>query len=250
MPPSSPAARAPRGTPDERRAAFRAGARDYLPVLPAIVAWGVVTGVALVQSGLTLAQALGFSATAFAASAQLATLPLIVAGAPLTVIVLTALMMNLRFVIYSAALKSSLQHVPFGRRMLYGYLTGDMGVVLYLKRVQQDSAWAPRDAYFYGMAVVNWSVWHAASFAGIFAAAWIPRDWGLEFAGTVALLALLVPLCTQLPGAVATVVSAAVGYATLHWPARLGLVVALVAGVASALLVDRVRDARRAEPRA
>ena len=41
----------------------------------------------------------------YAGSAQLAALPLIVAGAPLWVIVATGLITNLRFVIYSAALR-------------------------------------------------------------------------------------------------------------------------------------------------
>lgn len=232
---------APYGTPDERRAAFREGARDYLPVTPAIVAWGLVTGVALVQSGLTLAQALGLSATAFAGSAQLAVLPLIAGAAPVWIIVVTALMMNLRFVIYSAALKGSLEHLPFRRRLLLGYLIGDMGFVLYTRRVEREPAWQPRDAYFLGMASLNWCVWHAASLFGIFAAAWIPRDWGFEFAGTLALVALLVPLCARLPGAVGTVVAAGLGILTLHWPARSGLLVAIVAGVVAALLVDRRR---------
>jgi predicted branched-subunit amino acid permease len=246
-PTPSPAAPAPAtGSPEERRAAFREGVRDYLPAVPAIAAWGVVTGVALVQSGLSLAHALGLSATAFAATAQLAALPLIVAGAPLSVIVLTALMMNLRFVIYSAALKSSLQHVKFGRRVLLGYLIGDMGVVLYLKRVQRHPDWAPRDAYFLGMSAINYTAWHVASLTGIFASAWIPRDWGLEFAGTLALLALLVPMCARLPGAVGTAVGAALGVATMHWPARLGLVFAIVCGVAAAMLAEQWTH-RRAE---
>jgi predicted branched-subunit amino acid permease len=143
------------GSASERRAAFRESVRDFLPVVPAIVAWGLVTGVALVQSGLSLPQAIGLSLTAYAGSAQLAVLPLIAAEVPLSVIVLTALMMNLRFVIYSAAVKNSLQHLSFGRRVLFGYLIGDMGVVLYLRRVQRDPDWAPRDAYFLGMSLVN-----------------------------------------------------------------------------------------------
>ena len=236
-----------RGTPEERRAAFREGARDFVPMLPAIVAWGLVTGVALVQSGLSLAHALGLSATAFAASAQLATVPMIVAGAPLSIVVLTALMINLRFVIYSAALKNSLQHVPMRRRVLLGYLIGDMGVVLYLKRVQRDPGWAPRDAYFLGMSSVNWVVWHVASLTGIFAAAWIPREWGLEFAGTLALLALLVPMCARLPAAAGIAVAAGVGIATLHWPARLGLVFAVLCGIVAAMGVERARRSRGAE---
>jgi predicted branched-subunit amino acid permease len=91
------------------------------------------------------------------------------------------------------------------------------------------------------MSAINWSAWHVASLTGIFAAAWIPRDWGLEFAGTLALVALLVPMCARLPGAVGTLVAAALGIATLHWPARLGLVFAIVCGVVAAMAVEQWR---------
>jgi predicted branched-subunit amino acid permease len=236
----------PGGSPDERRAAFSAGMRDLVPALPGMASWGLVTGVAMVQSGLPLQHALGMSVTAYAGSAQLAVLPMIAAGAPLGTIALTALMMNLRFVIYSAALKRSLEHVPFWRRLGLGYLIGDMGTVLYLRRVHREPDWAPRDAYFLGMSLLNWACWHVSSLVGIFAAAWIPRAWGLEFAGTLALLALLAPLCTKLPGLVGTVVATAVGLATASWPARAGLVLAVVAGVAAALLVEERAQRRDA----
>jgi predicted branched-subunit amino acid permease len=131
--------------------------------------------------------------------------------------------------------------------VLLGYLIGDMGVVLYLKRVQRDPGWVPRDAYFHGMSSLNWAVWHVASLTGIFAAAWIPREWGLEFAGTLALVALLVPMCARLPGALGIAVAAGVGVATMHWPARLGLVFAVACGVVAAMLAERGRRPRRAE---
>lgn len=222
----------------ERRAAFREGVRDYLPAVPALVAWGVVTGVAMVQSGLALEYVLGLTATAFAASAQLSSVPLMVSGAPLWAIVLTALMVNLRFVIYSAALKSHLQHLSWRRRLGLAYLVGDMLVVMFLQKMQVRPDWAARDAYFLGMAALNLVVWHASSLLGIFGAAWIPRDWGFELAGTLALLALVLPACARFPGAFGAVVAALVGVATLHWPARLGLLVAIVAGVVAALFAE------------
>lgn len=236
----------PYGTPDERRAAFREGVSDYLPALPAIVAWGIVTGVAMVQSGLALAPVLGLHLTAFAATAQIASVPLLVTGAPLAVVVLTALMMNLRFVIYSAALKGPLQHVPFGRRVLESYLMGDMCVAMFLAKVRHRPDWRARDAYFLGMCSINWVVWHLASLVGIVGAAWFPRTWGLEFAGTLALLALLIPMCAQRPGAFATVVAGVCGIATLHWPARLGLVFSIVAGIVAAVFAES-RGAARGE---
>ena len=59
---------------DGERAAFRDGFRDLIPVGPGTFAWGLVTGVAMVKSGLTLAQAVGMTVLVFAGSAQLSSL--------------------------------------------------------------------------------------------------------------------------------------------------------------------------------
>ena len=104
---------------DGERAAFRDGFRDLIPVGPGTFAWGLVTGVAMVKSGLTLAQAVGMTVLVFAGSAQLSSLPLIAAASPVWVIVLTALVVNLRFVIYAAADRKSTRlnssHIPLSR---------------------------------------------------------------------------------------------------------------------------------------
>ena len=64
---------------DERRAAFREGMRAMLSPAVGVAAWGLVTGVAMAQSSLSAAQAVAFMLLAFAGSAQLTALPLIVA---------------------------------------------------------------------------------------------------------------------------------------------------------------------------
>src|SRR5262245_10960063 len=87
------------------RAEFERGARDLLPTSPGIAAWGLVTGVAMVKSGLAVPWALLLTFTAYAGTAQLACLPLMAAGAPLWVIAVTALVTNLRFVIYATAMR-------------------------------------------------------------------------------------------------------------------------------------------------
>ena len=71
-------------------------------MVPGLAAWGLVTGVAMVRSGLDPWLALLMSLTVYAGSSQLASLPLIAAGAPIWVVLLTGFVVNLRFVIYSA----------------------------------------------------------------------------------------------------------------------------------------------------
>jgi predicted branched-subunit amino acid permease len=85
-----------------------------LPASVAMASWGLVTGIAMVQSGLSTAQALGMSLMVYAGSAQLASLPLFAAGAPWAIVWASALIVNLRFVIYSVALKPFFRSFSFG----------------------------------------------------------------------------------------------------------------------------------------
>ena len=69
-----------------RHPEFRRGARDISGVTLGISAWGLVTGVAMVKSGLSVPLALLMSFVVFAGSAQLAALPLLASGAPMWVL--------------------------------------------------------------------------------------------------------------------------------------------------------------------
>src|SRR5262249_18413400 len=73
----------------ERRALFRAGQRRIFPILPGSAAWALISGVAMVKGGLPAGWAVAMTFLVYGASAQLAALPLIVAGAPLWVIIAT-----------------------------------------------------------------------------------------------------------------------------------------------------------------
>jgi predicted branched-subunit amino acid permease len=233
-------------TPRARaQGAFGRGLADMLPVSPAIAAWGLVTGVAMAQSALTLSESVGLSLIAYAGSAQLAVLPLLVAGAPVAVSVLTALMVNLRFVIYSAAVAPSFRTYPLRQRLALGYLLGDISFVVYMRNESQWRSSASRDRYFLGLGFAMFCVWHVASLVGLFAAAAIPREWGLDFAGLLALLALWVPALASRPTLAGSVVAAGLGLALDRLPYKVGLVAAILAGIAVAVATDRRREANR-----
>ena len=91
--------------------------RDFSPAVLAIVSWGLVTGIAMSKSVLTLPQALGMSLLCYAGSSQLAVLPLLAAKLPLWTVLLTAAMVNLRFVIFSAGLAPHFSYLPMWRRV-------------------------------------------------------------------------------------------------------------------------------------
>jgi predicted branched-subunit amino acid permease len=221
--------------------------KDMARVLPGMFAWGLVTGVAMTSSGLPLPIVLMMSLLVFAASAQLSAVPLLLVGAPLWLIWLTALCVNLRFVIFSAQLRPHMMTLPLRWRLVAGYLSADVTYVLTVHKHGNDK---PADgehpeplAYFLGVAIVNWTGWNIASLLGIAFASQIPKDWGLGFAGSLALLALLVTLIKDGKGLLSVSVSALTAVAAWGMPMRLHIVVAILVAVAAGLAVDRWRPA-------
>lgn len=233
----------------EPRAAFRAGQRAILPSLPGAFAWGMVSGVAMVKGGLSVPWAMAMSLLVYAGSAQLAALPLIVAGAPLWVIVTTGLITNLRFVIYSAALQPHFGDRTLQRRLALGYFMTDFTFARFMRSAQEGTLPERfKDTWFAGVCANNWITWQVSALTGIVGASYVPTEWGLEFTGTLALVALIGPSLNARPALVGAVVAAAVALFTHGLPFRLGLFCGTVAGIVAASLADWLRERRPPAP--
>ena len=230
--------RALTGDPD-----FRLGARDMASPSLGLAAWGLVTGVTMVKSGLSLPLAMGMSLLVFAGSAQLTALPLIASGAPLWVLLATAFCVNLRFVIFSAQWRSYWMHLPRWRRLLNGYLSADLNFVYFVKRYPDPVPQPGQQRYFWGGVAVNWPTWQVCSFTGILLADRIPTHWGIGFAGVLALLGLSYALLTERMLWWVAVTAGAVSIATYALPLKLNILCAIVAAGAVGWWLD-ARKAR------
>jgi len=228
-----------------RHPQFGTGAKDMAGVSLGVGAWGLVTGVAMVKSGLSVPLALLMSLTVFAGSAQLAAVPLMSVGAPMWVIWATALCVNLRFVIFSAQWRPFFKQFSRGRRLALGYFTADLNYVLFMKRFREPRDDEGQIEYFLGGTLVNWSAWQIPSIVGIVLADAIPTQWGLGFAGVLALLGLTCALLSDRATALAAVVAGAAAVAAFALPFRLHIVVAIAAAVCVGLMIDGGGDAGR-----
>lgn len=231
---------------------YQAGAREMAGVSLGIAAWGLVTGVAMVKAGLPVPLALLMTFTVFAGSAQLAVVPLMAVGAPVWVIWATAFCVNLRFVIFSAQWRPFFMHLPLRQRLALGYFSGDINYVLFMKRYAAPPAAgepAPsaegRIRYFCGTASVNYVAWQVPSVLGILLADVIPTEWGLGFAGTLALLGLACSLVSDRATLLAAVVAGGAAVAAFALPFKLNIVVAIAAAVCMGLIIDGGGDAGR-----
>lgn len=226
---------------------FRRGSRDMLDFAPGIAAWGLVTGVAMAKSGLSLPLAVLMSLTVYAGSAQLASLPLLAAGAPMWVIWAAAFCVNLRFVIFSAQWRPYWVGKPWRERAALSYFTADLGYVLFMRRYPKPQPAPGQAPYVWGGVVANWGSWQTFSIIGIVAGEHIPTEWGLAFAGTLGLLGLTCSLLDNRATWAAAAVAGSAAVAAYALPLKLNIVVAIAAAVAFGLLLDH-RTVREAVP--
>jgi predicted branched-subunit amino acid permease len=221
------------------REEFRRGLRDIFAPSLGISAWALVTGVAMIKSGLSVPLAVLMSLTVYAGSAQLAALPLIAAGAPLWVVWATAACMNLRFVIFSAHWRKYFGHLPRAKRLSLTFFAPDLNYVLFIRRFPEPKPAPGQIPYYLGGVTGSWLGWQIPSFVGIALADRVPAEWGLEFAGVLGLLGLAYSTLSGRKSWVAAAAAAVVGIAAFALPLRLNIVVAIAAGVAIGLLLDR-----------
>jgi predicted branched-subunit amino acid permease len=92
----------------------------------------------------------------------------------------------------------------------------------------------------------NWIVWQLASLAGILLGNAVPVEWGLGFAGSLALLCLTIPLIINSAAACGVVVAGTIGVIGHGLPYKLGLLLAVLIGMLVAMAADELLLAKRA----
>lgn len=228
---------------------FQAGVGEFRRLAPGIAAWGLMTGVAMVKSGMGLAEALLMALLVFAGSSQLASVPLLLAGAPAWVILATGFCVNLRFVVFSLHLRPYLTHLPFWQRVGHGYFTADLSYVLFTQRFASPRTDAASrkgyEAYLAGSDLVNWAAWVGSNLVGVVLAQWVPERWGLGFAGILCLVGILCSLASSRLRVLAAGVAAAVAILAFALPLRLNILVAVAAAVVVCMGAERLLHVTR-----
>jgi predicted branched-subunit amino acid permease len=226
---------------------FKAGFYDLLPTMVATGTWGFVTGIALVKSGLTETMSSLMTVLVYAGSAQLTALPLILSKAPLWLIFLAGTIVNVRFVIFGAALQPYFRHFRWPKRLALSYLIGDITFVLFMARYADHQRQGTRDQYWYflGVIIPCWIGWQVCSLLGIYLGAFVPESWSLDFAAILAIMAIIIPLVKTRPMAISLLVAGFVAWAGQPLPMRMGLAAAVVGGVAAGVLAEGYAKKKR-----
>ena len=217
---------------------FLHGVRDELPILLGVLPFGMIYGVSAISAGIPASIAQAMSCIVFAGSAQFVIVQLIAANTPALVIILTALIINVRHMLYSASVSPYTQKLHPLWKWLLAYLLTDEAYAVAILHYQKRGDDRQKHWYFLGTELALWTTWQLSTAAGIFLGGHIPANWSLDFTSTLTFIALVVP---TLKDRVSTTVALTSGLAALlviGLPLKLGLALAVLVGIALGLALD------------
>jgi predicted branched-subunit amino acid permease len=216
-----------------------AGLRAMAPLSVGIAPFALITGITAVSAGITPLQAVGMSIVVFAGASQLAVIELLGKDAPLTIVVLTAVVINLRFTMYSASIAPYFREESGFRRWLGAYILTDQAYALSVAEFRSsDSESGSGIGFYFGAAAGLWLIWQVGTAVGALLGATIPAGLSLEFAVPLTFMALVFPAIEGRPTAVAAAVAAAVAVLAAPLPFNLGLLIAAFAGIGVGVVLE------------
>lgn len=225
------------------RSDFVAGVRAVLPFVPGFTPFGIIVGVAARDLGMSVLEATGMSAVMFGGAAQLATIDLVDQGAPFGVIVFTALLINLRLSMFSAAIEPYVR--SFSRRWKWfgGFLLSTPGYVVTAAEFETDAS-ASRRWFYLGAALPVYVNWVLSTTAGAILGASVPEGLQLDFFLPLVFIFMLFQVLKNRTSVLAAAVGGVVAIGGANLPLNLGLIVATCVGATVAFLVQWGGDRR------
>ncbi len=220
---------------------FLAGCRDEAPLQLGVIPFGMLYGIGALAVGMPVWLAQLTSMLVFAGAAQLVIVQMLGAAAGALPIGLTAVLLNLRHMLYSASVAEHVRHLPRRWRVLLAYLLTDEAYAVAILRYARPAGPGPdlRHWYFLGCGLTLWSCWQLSTALGIAFGARIPPEWDIDFAVPLTFIALLTLLVKERAGQAAALVAALAVLALAALPYRLGLVLSIVLGLVAGAAVAR-----------
>jgi len=204
----------------------------------AMLPFGAVCGAGATAAGLDFHQSFALSWTIFAGSAQIVAVHLLSSGAPFWVTILTGWLVNLRFMMYSAAVAPCFRDSTKWQRTFAAYLLVDQAFAMTVVNMAEKRPPAYCVGFYFGLSLGVWVEWQVATIGGILLGTFIPPSWSIDFVVPLMFIGLIVPLLQQRLARIAALAGAAVALAP-QLPFRLNLMAAALAGAALAVFLER-----------
>ena len=216
--------------------------RDFAPFAAALIPFAMAIGTAASVNGLTLPQAAFGAVFLLAGTAQLASIELIGSDTGATVVVVTVLLINVRFMFYGAGLARWFAGAPLRHKLLLAFPLVDQSYLCCEERFTTMTVLADRYRYYLAGTAILMSVFLTSEVVGYLAGPIVPAWMGLQLAAPLAFTGMLVKAVRSAQTAVVAVVAAVTVVVSTGLPGGLGLPVAILVGVCAGSRMQRARS--------
>jgi predicted branched-subunit amino acid permease len=169
------------------------GFKGMLPITTGIIPFGLVMGTVCSEAGLSLLQSVSMNTFIFAGAAQLAAVDLMGSQTETIVVVATGLIINLRFMLYSAALSPVVQNSSLLTKLASAYFLTDQNYAVMSAHQGRLSGTSQIIQFYFGTSVCMALTWQFSVIGGYIFGNFAPSSWALEYAVPLSFVALVMP---------------------------------------------------------
>lgn len=219
----------------------REGIRDMTPMVVGVVPFALALGAMIGVSSVGALAGLTSAALILAGAAQLATIEMLDAGVSPAIVIVSALLINVRILLYGMSLAPWFTEASLGRRLLLAIPVIDQTHFVCVPRFERgDLDHRGRVAYYTGAAGWLCTAWIAAQTAAVVLGAGLPASARLDMAAPLALVGLLAKSTGTMPTAVSAVVAVLIGSTAVGLPFHSATLVATALAIAAGVGVRSV----------
>ena len=220
---------------------FYLGVREVAPILIGVIPFGITFGVLGAEYGFTAVQTFLMSSIIFAGASQVAFIQLASTGTVPLIIILSVGIINLRHVLYSAAISRYLAGLPVKWKIPLSYLLTDQAFAVTIKHMENEGESEFSHYYLLGSGITLWLAWQASTLIGILLGKTIPEELNLGFAIPLVFLALIAPEIVKHKSHALSALSAGAAAVILHdLPSNLWIIFSSGIGLAVGVMINRI----------
>jgi 4-azaleucine resistance transporter AzlC len=216
---------------------FWAGTRAIAPLMPGSAAFGLAFGALVRVVGIDPWVGNFASVSVVAGASQIAIVEQVRVGAPAVIAILTALVINARFALYSAALAPVYAAFPMRWKLGLAHIMTDQSAVVTVLNADKWPDPVRRRWFIFGVSGPFVAVWVMGTAAGIALGPVIPGAWQIGFIVPLMFIAVVMPALKTWPAITAALVAVAVVVLAKDLPYGLNVLLGAVAGIGIGSLV-------------
>ncbi len=218
---------------------FRRGALAMVPFMLPAVPFGILIGVAVADHpGIPNLAGWAGAPIVLAGASHLTAITLLAEGSSAFAAALAGMIVNARFLMYSAALVPRFRCQPRWFRVIAPYFLVDQLFALASTYTEETESGFRRR--YMGGAMVVFVLWTVAVASGVALGPIVPNDLDLGFLVPLMFTGLLIPTLNRRPGVVAALVAAGITAGLSSLPNRGGLLIGALMGAAAGLGAERM----------